>query len=372
MQHWITSSTELTAYLSERYGEQGSQFLQPAEGAALDQTPYAFLLARYYADLIDWSDKSDPLRQIIVPQGAELMSVTGENFDPIGDEDDEVVPGLVHRYQDKVLLSVAGVCAGNCRFCCRKNNKVRGAFQNREDYFLLSGGLEKMTTYVQSQPQVQELIFSGGDPWTLSQSFWREASQQFLKLQQIKVWRWHTKVPVYAPDQIGSDWWQMFLALVSVLHERGIKTVVVLHLEHEREITAGMIKVVQDLQGCGVEIWAQGVLLAGVNDQAETLANLWRRECEWGIKPYYLYHLDQITGQSAQRVSIERGLAIFREAVAISGERITVPKYVLDLPAGGGKVSVASLQKVKGTEMRYLAVNLKGQRVEYQDLYGTV
>jgi len=292
--------------------------------AALEQVAsrYAVAITPTLADLIDPSDPNDPLARQFVPDERELEILPEENGDPIGDDAHSPVEGVVHRYPDRVLLKLINACAVYCRFCFRREmvGPGRGG--------LSRPALDAALAYIAGDPQIWEVILTGGDPLLLSPRRLKSVVARLAAIDHVKIIRVHTRMPVAAPDRISP-------ALARAL--RTDKAVfVVLHANHPRELTAGARGACARFIDVGIPMLSQSVLLHGVNDDVETLGALMRALVECRIKPYYLHHADLAPGTAHLRTSIAQGQSLMR---ALHGRYsgLCQPAYVLDIPGGHGK-----------------------------------
>ncbi|HXF53585.1 MAG TPA: lysine-2,3-aminomutase-like protein, partial [Hyphomicrobiaceae bacterium] len=257
--------------------------LVPAERReALDRVAarYAVAITPHVAGLIAPEAADDPIGRQFVPQGSELETQGSERADPIGDGTHEVVPGLVHRYRDRVLLKLVSVCPAYCRFCFRRAmlGPGHGTALRPED---LAAALD----YIRDHTGIWEVILSGGDPLILSPPRLGEITAGLAGIPHVKVLRWHTRVPVVAPELVTAE-------LVAALRSPSQATYVALHANHARELTAAARSACARLIDAGIAMVSQTVLLKGVNDDPDTLEALMRALVETRVKPYYLHHLD--------------------------------------------------------------------------------
>ena len=258
---------------------------------------------------------------------ASWSSTPEELPDPIGDERFSPVPGVVHRYPDRVLLKLTHVCPVYCRFCFRRETVGPAGPP------ALSGdALDKAVAYIAADPGIWEVILTGGDPFMLSPRRIADVTQRLGAVPHVKVLRWHTRVPVADPGRVTPE-------LIDALKAAGKTVYVAVHANHARELTEAARAACARLADAGIPLVSQTVLLKGINDNAETLAALMRAFVEARIKPYYLHHPDLAPGTSHFRLSIEEGQAIVASLRGrLSG--LAQPTYVLDIPGGHGKVPV--------------------------------
>jgi lysine 2,3-aminomutase len=278
-------------------------------------------------DLIDAADPGDPIARQFVPTEAELHARPEESADPVGDFAHSPVEGIVHRYPDRCLLKLNHACAVYCRFCFRR--EMVGPEGLRP---LSPQALDAAMGYIAERPDIWEVIVTGGDPFILSPRRLREVMRRLGRIDHVKVVRFHTRVPAVAPELVTGE-------LVEALQAPGKATYVALHANHARELTPAARAACGRIVEAGIPMLGQSVLLAGVNDDPETLAALMRAFVETRIKPYYLHHADLAPGTSHLRTSIADGQALMRAMRgAVSG--LCQPTYVLDIPGGQGKVPV--------------------------------
>lgn len=290
---------------------------------------YAVAVTPDLAGLIDPDDPADPIARQFVPDPRELLATAAERADPIGDEAHSPVPGVVHRYPDRVLLKAVSVCPVYCRFCFRRETVGPGG-----DGAMTDAELDAAAAYVASRPEVREVILTGGDPFVLSPRRMAAVVGRLATIPHLDVVRAHTRVPVAEPGRVTDG-------LVRALKAPGKATWVVLHTNHARELTPAAVAAVGRLVDGGVPVLAQTVLLRGVNDDARTLEDLFRALVRARAKPHYLHHGDLARGTRRFRTTLARGRALVRDLRGrVSG--LCQPTYVLDIPGGHGKVPAAA------------------------------
>src|SRR3954471_6305225 len=286
---------------------------------------YAVAITPEVANLIDRADPTDPIARQFVPDIAELTSTPEERADPIGDHTHSPVDGIVHRYPDRVLLKLVNVCAVYCRFCFRREMVGPGK------QMLTPDQLDAALGYIAANPQIWEVILTGGDPLVLSARRLAEVMKRIAAINHVKIIRLHTRLPVVSPAKITPS-------LVRAL-KTAKTTYVALHANHPRELTPEVRAACARIVDAGIPMVSQSVLLRGVNDDATALEALMRAFVECRIKPYYLHHGDLAPGTSHFRTTIEQGQALMRALRGrVSG--LAQPTYVLDIPGGHGKVPV--------------------------------
>ena len=288
---------------------------------------YAVAITPAMQALIASGDPDDPIARQFVPSALELVTTPQERADPIGDETHSPLPGLVHRYPDRVLLKLVHVCPVYCRFCFRRetvgpaNEKAPPAID-----------LDAAVAYIAARPAIWEVILTGGDPFMLSARRAAEVTQALAAIPHVKVLRWHTRVPVADPARVTPEF-------VDALRAPGMATYVAIHANHPRELTPDSLGAIARLADAGIVLLSQTVLLRGVNDDAAVLAELMRAFVAARVKPYYLHHPDLAPGTGHFRLSLAEGQAIVRALRGhVSG--LCQPTYVLDIPDGFGKVPI--------------------------------
>ena len=298
-------------------------------GLALVAEKYAVAISPTLQALIDSADPFDPIARQFLPDIAELIETEAERFDPIGDAAHSPVAGIVHRHPDRVLFKAVANCPVYCRFCFRREmiGPGKAGALAPEDF-------ERAFDYIARQPQINEVILTGGDPFILSARRAGEITSRIAALGHVKIIRWHTRVPMVDPARVSDDF-------IAALMAPGVTSWVAIHANHPKEFSLDARSALARLVDAGIPLVSQSVLLKGVNDDVETLAALMRGFLENRIKPYYLHHPDLARGTSHFRVGIEQGLALTQALRArLSG--LAQPLYVLDIPGGFGKVPLES------------------------------
>jgi lysine 2,3-aminomutase len=288
---------------------------------------YAIAITPDIAALIDADDPDDPIARQFVPSRAELVGAPGERADPIGDDSHSPVPGIVHRYPDRVLFKLVHVCAVYCRFCFRREMVGPG-----KDSALSGPVYAAALDYIRGRPEIWEVILTGGDPLMLSPRRLKQVMADLAGIDHVRIIRLHTRVPVADPARITDE-------MVASLKIAGAATWVALHANHVRELSPSARTACARLIDAGIPMVSQSVLLAGVNDNPEALEALMRGLVECRIKPYYLHHGDLAPGTAHLRTTLKHGQDLVRRLRGrVSG--LCQPQYVLDIPGGAGKSPV--------------------------------
>ncbi len=322
---------------------------------ALEQVASRFAVAITPAmlDLIDPLDPDDPIARQFVPSELELEAAATDISDPIGDAAHSPLPGIVHRYPDRLLLTPIRVCPVYCRFCFR-----RETVGHADNGALTTDELQAALDYIRAHTEIWEVILSGGDPLLLSPRRLQQILAELDAISHVRVIRIHTRVPVVAPERINKQ-------LVATLR-RNTAVYVVLHSNHARELTAAARAACSLLVDSGIPMLSQTVLLNGINNDAATLENLFRTLVENRIKPYYLHHADRAPGTAHFRTSIATGQALMRELRGrVSG--LCQPEYVLDIPGGAGKVPVGPAWIAANRAEQYTVQDYQGRQHVYAD-----
>ena len=288
---------------------------------------YAVAITPDVAGLIDRDDPNDPIARQFVPDIAELTVTPEERADPIGDLTYSPVEGIVHRYPDRVLLKAVHVCPVYCRFCFRREMVGPEGLGT-----LTPEQMDAAIGYIREHSEIWEVILTGGDPLVLSARRLGEMMARLADIPQVKVVRFHTRVPVVEPERVDEK-------LVAALKASGKATYLAVHANHPRELTDAARAAIARLVDAGIVMLSQTVLLRGINDDPDTLAALMRGFVENRVRPYYLHHPDLAPGTSHFRVSIDEGQKLVTGLRGrISG--LAQPTYVLDIPGGHGKAPI--------------------------------
>jgi len=329
--------------------------LSPDERLALsehhDHLPLS--VTPYYASLLDERDPNQPLRRSMIPVTAERLHGSGESDDPLHEDADSPVPGLVHRYPDRVLFLTTGFCSAYCRYCTR-SRMVGGEAT-------LTPSLsrwEKAVEYIRSSPQVRDVVISGGDPLTMADDRIEWLLSRLRKIPHVEIVRLGTKVPVVLPQRITSSLTRM----LRKYHPLWMS----IHFTHPDEMTREVTEACSRLADAGIPMGSQTVLLAGINDNVDTMRRLVHGLLKVRVKPYYLYQCDPISGSGHFRTPVEKGIEII-QGLRGHTSGYAIPTYVIDAPGGGGKVPISPQYSV-GRDGDYLLLrNYEGGVYRYPD-----
>jgi lysine 2,3-aminomutase len=320
--HWqlrnrITSLEQLESLVRLSKQERAGCLFAPGK-LSLAVTPHFF-------NLIDPEDPDCPVRRQVIPRIEESDVAPGESPDPVGEESTMPVPGIVHRYPDRVLFLVTDRCAAYCRYCTRSR-----LVSNAQAYDF-HPELEKGLAYIAAHPEIRDVLISGGDPLLLSDAKLDQLLGRLRAIPHVEFIRIGSRIPVFLPQRVTEG-------LCDALKRHG-PVWLSIHVNHPKEVTAELAAACERLAFAGVPLGNQSVLLRGVNDDEEVMRALLHRLLMIRVRPYYLYACDLIEGSSHLRVPVERGIEIIR---SLRGHTTgyAVPQFVIDAPGGGGKVPV--------------------------------
>jgi lysine 2,3-aminomutase len=286
---------------------------------------YPLAITPYYLSLIDPADPADPIRMQAVPAFEEIALAGTGSEDPLEEKRDSVVPGLVHRYPDRVLMVLTDICPMLCRHCTRKREWRHGSWVRTP------AQVEAMLDYIRNHKAVRDVVISGGDPLTLSTPHLENVISRLKRIEHIEIIRIGSRFPVVLPQRIDDE-------LCTMLSKYGpiwLNT----HFNHYREITPEAAAACDRLVRSGVPVNNQSVLLRGINDSVEVQSKLCQGLLRIKVRPYYLFQCDEVEGTEHLRTPLATGLEII-EGMRGYTSGLAVPTFVIDLPQGGGKVPV--------------------------------
>lgn len=286
-------------------------------GLKQGQKLFKTLVPQPFINLMHKGNPQDPLLQQVLPLGAESQAATGFITDPLEEKAHNPLPGLIHKYQSRVLLTTSGACAVNCRYCFRRH------FPYAENS-LSTNGSEAILDYLRNHPKVNEIIFSGGDPLATPDSRLAARVKQLEALPQLTRLRIHTRLPVVIPSRINQE-------LLSWLTATRLKVVMVLHINHPQEIGSELIQALSYLKQANILLFNQSVVLHGINNKASILAELSEALFEQGVMPYYLHAFDPVAGAAHLAVDDKQAREIYAELLGLL-PGFLVPKLVREYP----------------------------------------
>ena len=294
--------------------------------------------------------KSDALRRTVIPTVHENRQGTGELADPLGEEDHRATPHLIHTYPDKVLFLATTFCSTYCRYCTR--SRMVGKPLNTA-----ASTFEPTYQYIESHPEIRDVLLSGGDPLTMTDSVLDVILTRLRSIPHVRMVRIGSKVPAVLPMRITDE-------LCAMLRKHRVW--LSLHFIHAAELSPETQAACQKLSDHGIGMVSQTVLLKGINDDTQTLVDLFYGLLEINVKPYYLLQCDPVRGSAHFRTSVERGIELIQSLHGhISG--LAVPQYVIDAPGGGGKVPILSRAQIRRDGDDVVFRNYKGKEYRYPD-----
>ncbi len=310
----------------------------------------------YYASLMDPVDPYDPTRKQMIPVTAEFVTSPGEADDPLAEDSHMPVPGLVHRYPDRVLFLVTNFCATYCRYCTR----ARMVGQTGEYHFNASQH-QRAIDYIAANPQIRDVLLSGGDPLSMNDDKLEWIISRLRAIKHVEFIRIGTKIPAVLPQRITP-------ALTRMLRKYHPLWMSV-HFMHPVEVTPEVVQACGRLADAGIPLGSQTVLSRGVNDSVETMKDLVHKLLMARVRPYYLYQCDPISGSKHFRTSVEKGLEII-EGLRGHTTGYGVPQFVIDAPGGGGKIPLVPDYFVGRDGDDVVLRNYEGKQYRYHDPLG--
>ncbi|MFO0586749.1 MAG: KamA family radical SAM protein [Polyangiaceae bacterium] len=345
LQRSVTSVDALAKALRLTDEELAGARRAEAEGLPMRITPY-------YLSLCDRDDPTCPVRLQCVPRAEESREVPGDLADPLGEVAHEVAPHLVRRYPDRALLLATDRCAVYCRFCTRSRMVGDGGGAVPMD------ALEPAFRYLEANPDVRDVIVSGGDPLTLATARLVRVLERLRAVPSVETIRLATRVPVTLPSRVTKE----LVTALRPFHPIWVMT----HFNHPKELSKEAERACRMLVDHGFPVNNQTVLLRGVNDRAPVLAELFRTLVKWRVRPYYLLHADVVRGTGHLRTPVSAGVAIMEQLQGrLSG--IALPKLIVDTPAGMGKVPLGPSYVVEQSPGRTVFRTPRGVNVEVLD-----
>jgi lysine 2,3-aminomutase len=306
----------------------------------------------YFASLIHPDDPDDPIRKQVVPRAEEIIPFTGMMEDSLAEDRHSPVPGLVHRYPDRVLMLVTTQCASYCRYCTR--SRIVGdpsATFSRADF-------EAQIEYLKHTPQVRDVLLSGGDPLTLAPKLLDELLRRLREIEHIEIIRIGSRVPVFLPQRITSE----FCDTLAKYHPLWMN----IHVNHPNEITQELADACDRLTRAGVPLGNQSVLLAGVNDCVHIQRQLVQDLVRIRVRPYYIYQCDLVEGAGHFRTPVAKGVEII-EGLRGHTSGYAVPTYVVDAPGGGGKIPMMPNYLMSMSDHKIILRNYEGYITTYEE-----
>ncbi len=327
--------------------------LTDSERRALNtQNLFRVDITPYYASLMDPNDTEDPIRKQVVPRDDEITPFTGMMEDSLAEDRHSPVPGLVHRYPDRVLMLVTTQCASYCRYCTR--SRIVGdptATFSRSEF-------EMQIEYLKRTPQVRDVLLSGGDPLVLAPKLLEELLSRLREIPHIEIIRIGSRVPVFMPQRVDDELCNM----LQKYHPLWMN----IHVNHPNEISAELAQATDRLTRAGIPLGNQAVLLAGVNDCVHVQRKLVQDLVRIRVRPYYLYQCDLVEGAGHFRTPVAKGIEII-EGLRGHTSGYAVPTYVVDAPGGGGKIPLMPNYQVTMSDHKIVLRNYEGYITTYEE-----
>jgi len=328
--------------------------LTPEEhaGTVLANSKLALAITPYFFNLIDPADENCPIRWQVIPRIEETSTAAWEMSDPCGEDAHSPVPGLVHRYPDRVLFLVTDRCASYCRYCTRSRLVSNASGYDFHPEF------DKQIEYVRNNPNIRDVLLSGGDPLLLSDDKLEYLLRQLRAIPHVEFLRIGSRIPIFLPQRITPA----LCAMLKKYHPLFLS----IHSNHPRELTMEVREALGRLADAGIPLGNQSVLLRNVNDDLTTMRAFMQKLLMCRVKPYYLYQCDLIAGSAHLRASVRKGLEIM-EGLRGHTTGYAVPQYVIDAPGGGGKVPVNPEYVLSRNAGRVIIRNFEGKIFEYPE-----
>lgn len=340
----VTTLAQLERHL-ELSDEERAGVLLSGDKLAMAITPHFF-------NLIERDNPDCPIRRQVIPRIEETLDDPAEMSDPCGEDSHMPVPGLVHRYPDRVLFLVTDRCASYCRYCTR--SRVVSGVGEQE----LHTEFEAAFRYLEKHTEVRDVLLSGGDALIFSDAKLESILKRLRSIEHIEFIRIGTRIPIFLPQRITPELCKM----LQKYHPLWMSV----HTNHPRELTSEVRTALGMLADHGIPLGNQSVLLRGVNDDPDVMKSLVHKLLMCRVRPYYLYQCDLIKGSSHLRTTVESGIEII-EALRGHTTGYAVPQFVIDAPGGGGKVPVNPDYVLLRDEQRTLIRNYEGETFEYPE-----
>jgi len=325
---------------------------QEEEEIAKVLTVFRMGITPYYASLMDPDDPNCPIRRQAIPTIAETYFGTADMHDPLSEEKDSPVPGLTHRYPDRVLFLITDQCSMYCRHCTRR--RFAGQRDGGVDWKYIELGVE----YIRNTPAVRDVLLSGGDALLMADSRLETIIQMLREIPHVEVIRIGTRTPVVMPQRITDD----LVNMLKKYHPIWLNT----HFNHAKEITPEAAAACEKLVDAGIPVGNQSVLLRGVNDNPETMKELVLKLVKIRVRPYYIYQCDLSAGIEHFRTKVSKGIEIM-EALRGHISGYAVPTYVIDVPGGGGKTPVMPQYLLSMSPTKVVLRNYEGVIATYAE-----
>lgn len=345
LKHRVTSLEQLESLLPTLTREERA-------GAVLARSKLAVAITPHFFSLIDPANPNCPIRRQVIPRIEEGNTAPWETDDPVGEDSHSPVPGLVHRYPDRVLFLVTDRCAAYCRYCTRSRLVSNAAGYDFHPEF------DRQIAYIEQHPEIRDVLLSGGDALLLSDDKLEHLLARLRRIPHIEFLRIGSRIPIFLPQRITPE----LCAMLKRYHPLFMSV----HVNHPNELTTEVRDALGRLADAGIPLGNQSVLLRHVNDSVDVMKALTHKLLMCRVRPYYLYQCDLIQGSAHLRASVRKGLEIIR---GLRGHTTgyAVPQYVIDAPGGGGKVPVNPEYVLSHNHDRVVIRNYEGKVFEYPE-----
>jgi lysine 2,3-aminomutase len=322
------------------------------EGVIKSLQTLRMAITPYYLSLIDPEDKNCPIRKQAIPTGAETHISAADLLDPLHEDEDSPVPGLTHRYPDRVLFLITDMCSMYCRHCTRRR------FAGQTDRESPSERIQKAIDYIANTPQVRDVLLSGGDALMVSDKMLESIIKRLREIPHVEIIRIGTRTPVVCPQRITDD----LVNMLKKYHPIWLNT----HFNHSKEVTPEAAEACAKLANAGVPLGNQSVLLRGVNDCVHVMKKLVHDLVKIRVRPYYIYQCDLSMGLEHFRTPVSKGIEII-ENLRGHTSGYAVPTFVVDAPGGGGKTPVMPTYIISQSPGRIVLRNFEGVITTYTE-----
>ncbi|MBI3291524.1 MAG: KamA family radical SAM protein [Elusimicrobia bacterium] len=344
MSHRIVTLAQLEPWVNLTVDEK--------RAVSFSEGRFRMAIPPYWADLVDPNDPACPIRRQTIPTMDELKSSVHDLADPLGEEQDTVAPGVVHRYPDRILFLVNDVCAMYCRYCTRKRIVGGGYGVLRGDEF------QQAMDYIRRNKKIRDVLISGGDPLTMSDERLEQIISTLRAIDHVEFIRLGTRYPVTLPQRVTPE----LCAMLKKYHPLWMS----IHFNHPKEVTPEVHRACGRLADAGIPLGSQTVLLRGINDKPTIMMKLMHELLKIRVRPYYIYQCDLVPGSEHFRTPISTGIKII-EALRGHTTGYAVPTFVIDAPGGGGKIPLMPDYVISKSRKGILLKNYEGKVYFYPE-----
>ncbi len=322
------------------------------EGIKKSLEKFRMAITPYYLSLIDWNDPYDPIRRQAVPGVEEMHTAKADLLDPLHEDEDSPVPGLTHRYPDRVLFLITDMCSMYCRHCTRR------PFAGQNDSSTPEDNITKGIEYIANTPQIRDVVLSGGDALLISDEKLESIIKRLRAIPHVEIIRLGTRTPVVLPQRITDN----LVNMLKKYHPIWVNT----HFNHSNEITEESAEACRKLADNGFPLGNQSVLLRGVNDCVHVMKKLVHDLVRMRVRPYYIYQCDLSIGLEHFRTPVSKGIQII-EGLRGHTTGFAVPTFVVDAPGGGGKTPVMPQYVISQAPHKVVLRNFEGVITTYTE-----